>query len=508
MKLERKKNAKRNIFFGILNKLVTVLFPFALRTVLVYTLGAEYLGLSSLFTSVLQVLSLSELGIGSAMVFNMYKPIAEDNTDEIVELTNLYKNIYRIIGCVIFFGGMAFLPFLNNFIKGEVPEDVNVYVLFMLYLINSSESYFISAYRSTILNGHQRRDIIMNISLITHVLLYLAQILCLIRYKDYYLYIIWLPVFTTIENLITAVYVKKKYPQYVIQKKVNFSQLKGIFANVKDLFGHKLSQVVTVSVDTIVISTFLGLQMVTIYNNYYYLLFAVVGFLDVAYQGILAGIGNSIVIDTKRKNYKDFEKFDLLNSWIIGWCSICFLCLYQPFIKIWMGEDLMLPWLTVCLMVIYFYVWKIRQMILIYKDAAGMWDIDRYKPYVEIVFNLTLNIILVQMIGINGVVISTILSMLLISLPWETRAFFKAYFKKSTKEYNKKRLIYLLITLLFAIPTYIMCSYISVDGIVGIVIRFLICIAVPNTLMIIIFGRITALKEVIAYILSMFIKDE
>lgn len=503
MKLERKKNAKRNILFGILNKLATVLFPFVLRTMLIYTLGSEYLGLSSLFTSVLQVLSLSEMGIGSAMVFHMYKPIAEDNYEEIAELVNLYKYIYRIIGSVIFAGGMLVMPFLRYFIEGDVPADVNIYVLFVLYLINSSESYFISAYRSTILNALQRRDICMCIGLISHILLYLVQIVCLVFYKNYYLYIIWLPVFTCVENVITAVYVKHHYPQYLLNKKVSFTRLKEIMLNVRDMFGHKLSSVVTVSVDSIVISGFLGLQMVAIYNNYYYLISAIVGFLDVAYRGILAGVGNSIVLESREKNYRDFEKFNLLNVWIVGWCSICFLCLYQPFMQIWMGNSLMMPWSAVCLLVGYFYIWKIRQMVLIYKDAAGMWKIDRVKPYVEIVVNLTLNILLVQQIGIHGVILSTIVSMLFVSFPWETNMFFKMYFKMSPVRYYKKQLLYLGITLVFAALTYHLCSFIRWQGILGIGLRLLVCMIVPNLLLHLVFRRSKALHEAEMYVLNM-----
>ena len=398
MKLQRRKNAFRNIEFGFLNKMVTILFPFLMRTILIKTLGSEYLGLSSLFTSILQVLSLSELGIGSAMVFELYKPIAKNDTEKICKLQNLYRVIYKIIGTVIVTIGVILLPFLNNFIEGGYPEDINIYVLYILYLFNSAASYLLFAYKSSILTAYQRRDIILNIGSIVHVLLYVIQIICLVNFKNYYAYVIWLPIFTIIENVLISIYVDKKYPEYKPIGKLDKNEIKNVFLNVKDLFGHKLSNVVTNSADTIVISSFIGLNMVTIYNNYYYLMSAISGILDIVYQGILAGIGNSIVSESKEKNKNDFYKFYFINAWIVGWCSICFVCLFQPMMKLWMGSNLMLDFSSVILLGIYFYVWKIRQTILKYKDAAGMWKIDKIKPYIEIIFNLTINIILVNII--------------------------------------------------------------------------------------------------------------
>lgn len=483
MKLERKKNSIRNIAFGFLNKIITILFPFAMRTVLIYTMGSEYLGLSSLFSAILQVLSLSELGIGSAMVFELYEPIAKNDKERIIKLQNLYRRIYRMIGTVILTIGICMLPFLSYFIKGSYPADINIYVLYLLYLLNSSASYLLYAYKSTLLTAHQRRDIISNIGTVVHIALYIMQIICLVNFRNYYAYVIWLPIFTIIENIITAIYVKKMYPEYKPQGNLEKEEVKTIFVRVKDLFGHKLSAVVTNSVDTIVISTFLGLNMVTIYNNYYYLMSAVSGILDIIYQGILAGIGNSLASETKQKNRKDFDKFFFINAWIVGWCTICFACLYQPMIELWMGKELMLSFSSVILLCIYFYVWKIRQTILVYKDAAGMWNIDNKKPYVEILMNLILNIILVNLIGINGVIISTIISMLLISLPWETREFFKQYFEEGTKAYYKKLMFYTLVTIFGCVVTYFMSNIISIKGIIGFIIKILICVIFPNIIL-------------------------
>ena len=356
-KLERKKNSIRNIEFGFLNKIITIIFPFIMRTALIYTMGSEYLGLSSLFSSILQVLSLSELGIGSAMVFELYRPIAENDTKKICKLQNLYKKIYRTIGIVILALGICILPFLGVFIKDGYPTDVNIYVLYVLYLLNSSASYLLYAYKSTLLTAYQRRDIISNIGTVVHIFLYAMQLICLINFHNYYTYVIWLPIFTIIENIITAIYVKKMYPDCEPKGKLDKEEIKSIFVRVRDLFGHKLSAVVTNSVDTIVISSFIGLNMVTIYNNYYYLMSAISGILDIVYQGILAGIGNSLVAESIEKNKKDFDKFFFINAWIVRLVHNMFSMFISTNDRIVDGKRInAIFWLSNIIMYIFFYM--------------------------------------------------------------------------------------------------------------------------------------------------------
>nr|WP_296475598.1 oligosaccharide flippase family protein [uncultured Acetatifactor sp.] len=503
MKLERKKNAIRNIEIGVLNKTVTIICPFILRTVLIRELGTEYLGLGSLFTSILQVLNLTELGMGSAMVFHLYRPIAEEDNRRICALVSLYKYVYRVIGLIILLGGLLVLPFLPHFIHGQYPDDINIYFLYLLYLVNTVVSYFIASYRSTILSAFQRRDIISMIGMAVHTGLYLMQIVCLLCFANYYVYVIWLPIFTIIENIVTARYVKRKYSNFVKPETIDKQDIRFIFSSVKDLFGHKLSRVVVNSVDTIVISAFLGLQMVTIYNNYYYLMSAVSGLLDIIYQAVLAGIGNSLVSERIEKNQKDFDKFTVLNLWLVGWCAICFLCLYQPMMELWMGETLMLGIETVLLLVVYFYVWKSRQTVLLYKDAAGLWAEDCLRPYAEIIVNLTINILLVQIIGINGVLISTILSMLFVSLPWETRVFFRRCLKCSTRKYYLANLVCLALTFLAGTITFVICNFIPFSGIISFILKIAICMIVPNVVIFCCGYRIPLYHETVRFVASM-----
>ena len=192
----RLKNSLRNVMGALINKATAIVFPFVIRTIILYYLGTEYAGLSSLFTSVLQILSLSELGIGSAIVFSMYKPVAEGNTDEINALLKLYRKFYYIIGIVILIIGIALVPFIPKLISGEYPQDINLYALYLIYLSNTVISYFLFAYKTSVLNAFQRSDIESNLTTVINIGMYILQIITLIVFRNYYLYIIWLPIAT------------------------------------------------------------------------------------------------------------------------------------------------------------------------------------------------------------------------------------------------------------------------------------------------------------------------
>ncbi|MGN0556751.1 MAG: lipopolysaccharide biosynthesis protein, partial [Acutalibacteraceae bacterium] len=190
MKTERTKNASRNMLFGVALKLYQIIMPFAIRSVILYYLGVEYLGLNSLFTSVLQVLNMAELGVGSAMVFSMYKPIAQDDNATICALMKLYKWYYRVIGAVILVAGVAITPFIPKLIKGDVPPDMNVYVLYLMNLAATVLTYWLFAYRNSVLQAHQRGDVASKVGIATETLKYIFQLGVLCFFKNYYYFVL------------------------------------------------------------------------------------------------------------------------------------------------------------------------------------------------------------------------------------------------------------------------------------------------------------------------------
>ncbi len=478
MKIERTKNTVRNIFAGSLNRIINFLLPFVSRTVILYILGTKYLGLSSLFSSILSFLSLTELGIGNALVFSMYKPIANNDTDTLRALLNTYRKLFRIIGIVVLCIGLSITPFLGNIIKDELPADINVYILYIIYLLNSVLSYWLFAYKNAILQAHQRNDVESNIASIVTPASYIVMLLSLFLTKNYYLYVIWLPIFTVVTNVVRAIYVNRHFPNLKPSGSISKSLSKSITKKVAALIGTKLNTVVLNAADNLVMSAFLGLSIIAIYGNYHYIMTSITGFLGIAYSAMTAGLGNSLQTESTEKNYRDFNKLSFMNSWLVGFCTVCLVCLYQPFMEIWVGTELMFPMYVVLQISLYFYIYMIRKIPVVYKDAAGIWWEDRFRPYVCMIVNVVLNVFLVQRIGISGIILSTVAS-LLISIPWENYTIFKYIFHCSSKSYYLKMFTYAFTMLIGGGITYWICSQLG-NSIAALLLRIPICIIVPN----------------------------
>lgn len=485
----RTVKSMKNIVFGLIFKIVGMVFPFIIRTVMIQKLGVEYLGLNSLFTSILMVLSLSELGIGSALVFNMYKPIANNDTERVCVLLKVYKNVYRCIGLIITVIGLVLMPLLPHMISGNCPSDINIYILYLIYLVNTVLSYFMFAYKKSILEANQLNGYNSMLETITTFSMYVFQIIVLILFRNYYAYIIFLPVSTLALNIIRSYFVDKKFPEYSCRGEIEKGFLKKLYKKVKALLGHKLGSTILSAADSIVISAILGLEILAIYGNYYQIINALIGVVTILYTAITASVGNSLIKSTENQIYKNFNVLTFANNWIVSWFSICLLCLFQPFMKVWMGENLMFEMNVVILFVIYFYSWLFRKIGLTYKDAAGMWEEDFWKPYVGIIVNVVANIMLCKIIGVSGALLSTIIIMLFIYFPWETRVLFKNLFKKSSKEYYLKMFGYALCTFITGVVTFELCRVVNRIGIAELIIKAIICTLIPNVLFVLFYFR-------------------
>lgn len=489
MKIERTKNAKRNMIFGTALKLYQILLPFLMRTAMIYCLGVQYLGLNSLFTSILQVLNLAELGVGSAMVFSMYKPIAEDDHKTICALINLYKWYYRIIGAVVLVGGVLIVPFIPNLIEGDIPSDINVYVLYLLNLGATVLTYWLFAYRNSILQGYQRNDVVSKVTIATDTVKYALQIGALFIFHNYYYYVIAILLTQIFANISTAIASKKLYPQYDPKGKLPKEEVKRINGRIRDLFTAKLGYTIVNSADTIVISSFIGLTMLAIYQNYYFIMTAVIGIINILLGACTAGIGNSLVTETLDKNYKDLKKFSLMVIWVVGICVCCFLNLYQPFMILWMGEDNLLSMGCVVLMCIYFYLYSTNHFMCTYKDAAGIWHEDRFRPLIASLVNLAMNLLLVNYIGIFAIILSTVLSYVFVTTPWLIHNLFSVLFKRSCKEFLGKFLYYTFAVVLAAALSYLLCLPTPEKGILTILIRGIVSVIIPNVVFLLLLGR-------------------
>lgn len=480
-KIERTRNASRNIFFGVILKAYQILIPFLMRTAMIYLMGVQYLGLNSLFTSILQVLNLAELGVGSAMVYSMYKPIAEDDNATICALMKLYKTYYRLIGLIIAVIGCILTPFIPKLISGDVPKGINIYILYLLNLGATVLSYWLFAYKNSILQAHQRTDIVSKVTLVTNTMQYGLQILVLWIFRNYYVYVIVMLVTQAMTNIATALFADRIYPEFKPLGQVEKKKVREINQRIRDLFTSKIGGVIYDSADTVVISAFLGLTVLAVYQNYYYILNAISGFIVVIFSACTAGIGNSIVVETKEKNFNDLNKFTFIICWIAGFCSCCLLCIYQPFMELWVGKDLMLSFSAVICFVIYFFTRQLNALFNLYKDASGMWHEDKYRPLAAALTNLVLNLILVQFIGIYGVILSTVLAILCVGMPWLMHNLFTMIFeKKNLWPFLRKLGWYCIVVSVSCAVCYVVCTFINFGLVLTIIVRGMICCLIPN----------------------------
>nr|WP_314931234.1 oligosaccharide flippase family protein [Shuttleworthia satelles] len=466
MKLARTKNTLRNTLWGTIYRVVTLIGPFAVKTLIVRRLGIEYSGLSSLFTSILTVLNLTNLGFSSSIVFTMYRAIVDDDIDAQCAMLRFYRHVYRIVGFVILGLGLVIMPFLPHLVNGECPADINLYTLFAIYLAETSLDYLMFAYVTAIFTAYQRNDITLKISTVRYIVQYAVQAAVLILFPNYYAYIIVLPLMVIPNNIANYLAARKEYPKLTCRGSLDAGTKKDIYKRVGTLFGHKLGSTVLVSTDSIIISAFLGLTTMGIYGNYYYVLTAVNALVEIVTNGALSGIGNKLVTDSKDENYALFRTLSYGWMLLIGIAAACMLCLYQPFIAgIWYDENYLLDIRLVVLIVIYFYSWMFRIMQLTYRDAAGLWTRDWLKPYIAMAVNIVGSIWMVKATGsIAGVLLPTIFCFLAIYYPWEAWVIFKCLFNGGLKNYFVTTVFYTLISLLACAASYAVCVFLAPSG--------------------------------------------
>lgn len=490
MKLKRTSNSIRNIAIGFVNRVITQIGPFLLRTLVIYKLGNEFAGLSSLFSSILQVLNLTELGLGTAIVYNMYAPIAEDDHVRIRALMNFYRKAYLAIGTLIGVVGVALLPMLPYLVHdGKVPDGIHLQTIYLIYLAGTVSSYFFGSYKRSLLLAYQRTDMDELIVMLVQIVVYIVRAAVLLTIQNYYLYILIIPIGSIVQNCIYATFVDRRYPYLRPAGKLSRLDILQLYKKVAGLFVHKLGSTISNGLDNIVISMFLGLEILGKSGNYLLIINAVLTILNIVYSSVVAGIGNLLELEDNQKAQGVFFKLSFLNLWLQSVCSACLLCLFQPFVSLWAGTKSLFPTETMLILVVYFYTFVQRKVVLTFKDAAGLWERDWLKPLVGSAANFIMNILLVQYCGINGVYLSTILSYWLIEIPWETRVLFKCQLHISTSCYFKTQMSYAVLCLIVSTACYGLVSLITLGGVAGLFLKGILCIVTSNVILIAIFWK-------------------
>ena len=477
MKLKRTENAIKGSIWGILQRLIGTILPFVVRTAIIHKLGSEYVGINGLFSSILQVLNLSELGLNSAIVYNMYEPIAKEDTAAICALLNFYKKVYRIIGLVVLVIGLAILPILPSLIHGNYPPDINIYWIYFVFLGNTVLSYFMFSYKGALLSAYQRVDVLSITSIITSSVMYVLQFVMVFFFRSFYLYIILLPLFTIIGNLLNQYISLKMYPDIKCFGKLSKVQINNIKTRVYGAAIGKVSIVARGSFSSIILSSIFGLVTLSIYDSYIYITAAVTSMLGIIEGALVAGVGNSVVLCDKNKNHEDMMKFTFLYQFLVTVCTAMLICLYQPFMRIWVGESLMLTDIEMFAFVAYFYISSMCSIHNVYANALGLWWDLRLKSILETVLNFVLIALGGYFFGIVGVLISMSLVLFFVTYLLNMWVIYKKYYGVIQIKRNLMLQLKLsCVTIVSCIISYSLCMLIPLSGVLGILVKAIVSV--------------------------------
>ena len=426
----RTANVKRNIIYGMVQIAVSRVFPFCIRTIVIYRFGIEYLGLTGVFTSVLSTLSLMELGFGTAIVYSMYKPVAEGDTGLICAYLKYYRKIYRFIGMAILMVGLCLMPFLRNLVHDPVlPGGLDLYVCYLIFLGNAVIGYLLYGYITAIPTAYQRRDILSRIDMDCSLFGSAIKVFILLSSNSFYLYLICMPLITIVNNLVVLYVVRKMYPEISLQGELTSEQKLDLKKKVSGILVNKLTNVSRNSIDYLCISAFIGLAATGIYNNYFLVMSSILSTAVMVCTSMMASVGNSIATESRQKNYSDMRLFDFMFMPIAGWSMVCMLCLYQPFMLTWVGKEKMFDISIVLELCLYYYILLAGAIRWVYHEGAGLWWECRYIMLGEAIANIVLNIILCRLLGVAGIVLATILSAFATNCILCPELIFRKYFK-------------------------------------------------------------------------------
>lgn len=487
--MSRTENSIKNIKYALIGQMLALVITFVSRMIFVNVLSAEYLGINGLFTNILSILSLAEMGIGTAIVYSMYKPIAENDVEKIKSLMHLFKKTYTIIGLLITVLGVMITPFLHYFIK-DMPNVDYISIIFLMFVMNSSISYFYS-YKRFLIIANEKKYIASLYRYSIFIAMSICQIIILITTQNYILFLSVELIATFLENLLVSIKADKMYP-YLKEKNIlplETNEKELIKKNVQALIYHRIGGVVVLGTDNLLISMLIGLVAVGIYSNYLLIISALMLIYGLIFESLTASVGNLGITQTEEKNRNVFNVTNFAAFWIFGFSSIALWNLVNPFIEIWLGSEYLFNMQIVAVLIINFYMTGMRSSVRVFKDAHGLYWYDRYKPLAESIINIIASVILANYWGVIGIFIGTMISTITTSFWVEPFVLYKYGFKTSSIEYFKIYFKYVFITIIAGGFTWLICSFIVGAGIVNFGIKLVICAIIPNLIFFIIYRK-------------------
>jgi len=485
----RTEYSAKNTTVAMFARVLAILLGFCTRVVFTHTLREEYVGINGLFTDILNVLALSELGIGTAITYALYKPIAEKDIEKQKSLMLLYKKFYRVVALVVLTGGLLVIPFMDKLIKNQAGVE-NLVLLYLMYLANSVISYLL-IYKRTLIDAYQLSYIGVVYQTVFLIFQNLVQIIILLTTKNFTVFLSVLIICTLLNNLCISKKADKLYP-FLKDKQVQplgKEEKQGIYQNIRAMLMHKIGTVVVNNTDNLLLSSMVGIVSVGMYSNYYLVIGSIRQILNQAFQGITASVGNLGVEEGKERVQHVFEATFFIGQWMFGWATICLFELLTPFVDLSFGSQYVFGLDVTLVLCLNFYFTGMRQATLVFRDSLGVFWYDRHKSLAEALINLIFSVVLGYYYGVIGIFIGTLISTVTTSLWVEPYMLYKHRLQAPVRGYFFKYALYFLITGVAWWITDLLCRQIQGNVVTRLILSLLFCAVIPNVLFFIVYGR-------------------
>ena len=486
----RTENSIINSAMSIVTQVLTVVLNFAVKTVFIKMLNDEYLGVNGLFTNIITMLSLADLGIGIAIPYSLYKPLANKDEHKINVLMNFYKKVYTIIGIAVLLIGLSLTPFLGLIIK-DIPKNVpHLSLIYILFVIHSASSYFF-VYKKFLIDSDQKGYITSRIIFTFSTLLSIIQIILLVTTKNYILFLLSSIILVIIQNIYISSKANKLYPfiKNKTDEKLEKEDMEGIKKNVSSLFIYKVGTVIMNGTDNIIISKFIGLIIVGFYSNYVLIINSITTVLNQIFNAITSSIGNLVVTTNKKRSKEVYDNLNFANFWLYALFGVCIIVLINPFINVWIGKKYVMGFSIVFLLVLNFYVLGMQSVTNSFRNAYGLFWIAKYRPIIMVIINIVISVVLVQFIGIEGVLIGTLISRLVTTAWLDPYIVHKYGFEISPKSYYIDYLKYLVIFIAISIILNYFVSMVAINNIFILILIAILVVISVNVILVLLFFK-------------------
>lgn len=498
--MNRTEKTRKNVIYSFISQFLIIFLNFVSRTIFIKILGNEILGLNSLFTNILTLLSLTELGFGNAITYSLYKPIHDGDNDKIAGIMNFYKKVYRYVAIIILCIGVTLLPFLKFIVNLDVNSTLNLFhirIFFILFIFNSLSSYLL-AYKSNLIMADQKMFVIKKINLFITIFQFITQSVSLLVFRNYFIYLIIQIVFTFLNNVIISITSDKLYPFLKNNNKIiEDKEKKSILSNVKSIFIYKVATNIVENVDNILISIMVGTISVGLYSNYHMITNSLLGIISIFFASFTASIGNLNIESDNQKKENIFHEVMIINSFIMIVSTVCLLNCFDNFISFWVGESNRLGFLLTVVICLNYYIYGVLNPICVYRDSTGIFKEAKNISIVLAILNLFLSIIMGKYFGMIGILGATFISKLLTNFWYQPYILFKHIFNNNSLKFFVDQIKNFIVLLIAYALSYSIISLFNISGILLIITSFIISGLISSLLVLLVYIRDKNFKKLI-----------